>query len=339
MSISSESGARDQIEFAFDLIFDKILHIPKRAEEIQIIWTKGKRTGKTSTAKVSANTATWATDGANSIKVVTTLFKDPYSSTFSQKSLFLEVVTIQNKKIITTLSFCTLNLADYVSLIFDINRPSATMQILEKMSHGCVACIGISAQFCQAKIGDWQPPEAIASYYRNQAQEKQSQSELDDGSTSTVAPTNVDKLELPKVIRASSKKFKIMGPVDERASMYIGDAGVELLLRIFSKYDCDRSGQFQVEQVACMLSEIGQSAVADDLRVGKAALSQNLDIFSSDGGDLGSALHMNFSSFLSWLAANRLASNLHEVRSLREATNESPRGHDTEASVADEYPD
>jgi hypothetical protein len=84
--------------------------------------------------------------------------------------------------------------------------------------------------------------------------------------------------------------------------MYISDAGIELLLRLFSKYDYDRSGRFQIEQVACMLSEIGHSSVADDLRTGKASLTQNLDIFSSPDSVRSyhsGALHMNFNSFLS----------------------------------------
>jgi hypothetical protein len=339
MSKNPESGARDQIEFVFELTFEKILHVPKRATEIQILWTKGKRTGKTSPATVNANTATWGSDVSNSIKVVSSLFKDPGCSTFMQKSLMLEVVAVQNKKVISTISFCTLNLADYVLLIFDIDRPSAAMQIHEKMAQGCVASIQITAQFCQAKIGDWHPAEGVSSYYRNRARDEESKKAAADASSATVAPANVEKQEQQKTFKASSRKFKIMGPVDERASMYIGDAGVELLLRIFSKYDCDRSGHFEVEHVACMLSEMGQSAVADDLRLGKAALSQSLDIFTSDGGAFGSSLQMNFSSFLSWIAANRLASNLHVARSLREATNESARGYETAELVPDECQD
>jgi hypothetical protein len=331
MSLISDRGAREQIEFVFDLTFEKILHIPKQATEIQVLWTKGKRTGQTSTAMVNSNTATWGADGVNSIKVVSSLFKDPCSSTFMPKTLILEVVAIKNKKAVATLSYCTLNLASYALYIFDIHRPSATIQIHEKMAQGCVACIGITSQFLQAKIGDWQPAETTSSYYRNHAQDEEPRLVLADVSPSKVPPAIMEQLEQLKISKLSSKKFKMIGPVDERASMYIGDASIELLLRIFSKYDYDRSGRFQIEQVACILSEIGQSAIADDLRAGKAALSQNLDIFASDGGVLGSALDMNFSSFLSWISANRLASNLHVVQSAR--------GHDTAASVAVKYSD
>lgn len=307
MSLNSESVRKDQIEFVFDLTFEKILHIPKRATEVQILWTKGKRTGSSSTAKVTANTATWGADGVKSIKIVSSLWKDPSSSSFLHKSLILEVVALQNRKITSTLSYCTLNLADYVSSIFDINLPSATMQIHEKMAHGCIAFIGVTAQFCRAKFGEWQP----------EAHDEQTRV-VANSSSSTAAPANIEKQDLqPKFHKASSKNVKLMGPVDEKSgSMYIGDASIELLLRIFSKYDCDRSGQFKIEQVASMLSEIGQTSVADDLRTGKAALSQNLDIFSNSKAVFEGTLDMTFSSFVSWIAANHLASKLHVVRSI-----------------------
>jgi len=317
MSLNSESVRKDQIEFVFDLTFDKILHIPKRATEVQILWTKGKRTGSSSTAKVTANTATWGADGVKSIKIVSSLWKDPSSSSFLHKSLILEVVALQNRKITSTLSYCTLNLADYVSSIFDINLPSATMQIHEKMARGCIACIGVTAQFRRAKFGEWQPAEGISYHCRKQAHDEQTRV-VANSSSSTAAPANIEKQDVQlKFHKASSKNVKLMGPVDEKSgSMYIGDASIELLLRIFSKYDCDRSGQFKIEQVASMLSEIGQTSVADDLRTGKAALSQNLDIFSNSKGVFEGTLDMTFSSFVSWIAANHLASKLHVVRSI-----------------------
>jgi hypothetical protein len=63
------------------------------------------------------------------------------------------------------------------------------------------------------------------------------------------------------------------------------------------------SGRFQIEQVACMLSEIGHSSVADDLRTGKASLTQTLDIFSSPDSVRSyhsGALHMNFILVQRW---------------------------------------
>ena len=120
----------------------------------------------------------------------------------------------------------------------------------------------------------------------------------------------------------SVKNVQILGTVDEHSSLCIGDAGIELLLRLFSKYDYDRSGYFQIEQIACMLQEIGQSSIAHDLRSGKAALSQNLDIFSCVDGGLGDVLHMTFAQFVSWISANRLLSKLQVFRSIREAAKE-----------------
>ncbi len=58
------------IKFVFDLTFEKILHIPKRATEVQILWTRGKVNGKSSITTVVANAATWGTDSVNSVKIL-----------------------------------------------------------------------------------------------------------------------------------------------------------------------------------------------------------------------------------------------------------------------------
>jgi hypothetical protein len=321
MSLISHIGRRDQIEFVFDLTFEKILHIPKRATEVQILWTRGKKNGKSAITTVVANAAIWGTDSVNSVKIVSSLFKELSSSNFQHKGLLLEVVALQNKKVIFTVSHCVLNLADYVSNIFDLAQPSKPVHIHEKMTCGCVVCFRLTAQFSRAKCGDWKPAGAISSVDRDLVQDQELQ---------TVAISSTSAAgQKSKTSKATSPLRNVMiGPVDEHTvSLYIGDAGIELLLRLFSKYDCDRSGRFQIEQVACMLSEIGHSSVADDLRTGKASLTQSLDIFSSPDSVRSGALQMNFSSFVSWIAANRLASKLHVARSARETKKESARSN------------
>ena len=89
-----------------------------------------------------------------------------------------------------------------------------------------------------------------------------------------------------------------------------------------------------------MLQEIGHSSVAQDLRSGKAALSQNLDIFSCDEGGHDGALRISFSSFVAWISSNRLLSKLQVGRSIREATKESIQGQNAaEAMVPNDYAD
>ena len=84
---------------------------------------------------------------------------------------------------------------------------------------------------------------------------------------------------------------------------------------------------------------VGPSEVdAQDLRSGKAALSQNLDIFSCDEGGVDGTLHISFSSFVAWISSNRLLSKLQVGRSIREATKESIQGQSaSDALVPDDY--
>lgn len=329
----TENGGRDQIEFVFDLTFEKILHIPKRANEIQLFWSLEKMKGKSSIAAVSSNVATWDANGVNSIKLVSCLVKEPSSSTFIHKSLILEIAAVHNNKIISTLSHVSLNLADYVLSIFDLTRPSSKVQIHEKMAHGCVACFGITAQFLRAKSGEWKPTNTLRDDDFELPKEEIRESA---GYTSIASQSQKDDQKCKAIL--SVKKVQILGSIDEQSSMYIGDSGIELLLRIFSKYDFNRSGYFQIEQVACMLQEIGHSSVAQDLRSGKAALSQNLDIFSCDEGGVDGTLHISFSSFVAWISSNRLLSKLQVGRSIREATKESIQGQSaSDALVPDDY--
>jgi hypothetical protein len=309
---SLDCEGRDQIEFLFNLTFEKVLHIPKQAAEIQILWTRGKMKGRSPIATVNANIATWDPDGENSIKVVSSLSKESSSSTFLHKNLILEIVAVHNKKIISRLSHGVLNLAAYVASISDLTQPSAMMHIHEKMAQGCVACFRITAQFLRAKCGDWHPayaiaPDKLAKDYEMRVVVNVSAKKMKD--------------EQGSKVNVTAKNLQISGSVcDDQSSMYIGDAGIELLLRLFSKYDCDRSGIFRLEQVACMVQEIGHISTAHDLRSGKAALTQNLDVFSCADGDQGGAFYMTFSSFVSWISANRLL-----FRSNKEAAEESTR--------------
>jgi hypothetical protein len=328
-NMNLDCEGRDQIEFLFNLTFEKVLHIPKQVSEIQILWTRGKMKGRSSIATVHANTATWDSDVDNSIKVVSSLSKDSSSSSFLHKSLILEIVAVHNKKIISRLSHGTLNLAAYVFSISDQTRPSAMLQIHEKMAQGCVACFGITTQFLRAKCGDWHPAKAIPPEQLAKDQEMLA-----------VADFSAKKMkdEQGSKVSVTAKNIQISGSVcDDQSSVYIGDAGIELLLRLFSKYDCDRSGLFQIEHVACILQEIGQISIAQDLRSGKAALTQNLDVFPCADGDLGGAFYMTFSSFVSWISANRLLSKLQVFRSIKEANKESIRDSHSAVTFSGEY--
>ena len=341
MSLNPKYRGRDQIEFAFVLTFEKILHVPKRSTEIQILWTRGKATGASSIATVTSNMALWDVCDVNSIKVVSNLFKDPSCSSFLHKSLFLEVVAVQNKKVISTLAFCTLNLADYVGAIYDALNPSPAIQIYEKMSHGAVACILITAQLCRIKRGEWQPtgpkPSNVQEHAKcNQmkaASEVASMAVRSLGDQSKRSSTYSNRI---KISDGDELSVKIIERVDDglkHASMYIGDVGIELLLRVFSKYDWNRSGRFEMEQVACMLSDIGQISAADDLRSGKTAISHN---FNTSDGAADGVLHMNFNSFASWIAANNTESRskLQLVRSIREVTKGAARDKQGTASIS-----
>jgi hypothetical protein len=255
------------------------------------------------------------------------------------KNLILELVAVQNKKIISTLSYCMLNLADYVELIADPTRPTSSAKIQKKMTQGCVACFLVSVRYLRAKSGEWKPERAKTSGNHENAKNQGMQAE--GGISSTTEATKMLQESQFNMSRAVSKEknLKVIGHVDDHASVYIGDAGIELLLRIFSKYDRHRNGYFHIEEVACMLSEIGQHSVADDLRSGKTALAQNLDTFSCIEDESGSSLQMNFSSFVSWISVNKLASKLHVARSIREATKESVRDNHAAHLSSDRYVD
>ena len=334
MSLNPKYRGRDQVEFVFVLTIEKLLHVPKRATEIQVQWTRGKSKGSSSTATATANIATWQVCDVNSIKVVSNLFKDPSSSTFWHKSLVLEVVAVQNKKVISTLTSHTLNLADYVGAIFDCVNPSAAIRIHEKMSHGIVACMFITAQFSQIKRGEWQPTGTKPSDDQEHAKSAQVKAAA---AAASVAPKNLgggqSQKNRIKVSEGDEMSVKIVEPEDglKHASVYIGDAGIELLLRVYSKYDWDRSGRFEMEQLACLLSDIGQTVAADDLRSGKTAMSLN---FNTSGGAADGVLHMDFNSFVTWIAANNMASKLQLVHSIREATKGAARDKQSSASFS-----
>jgi len=211
MSLISDIGRRDQIEFVFDLTFEKILHIPKRATEVQILWTRGKKNGKSAITTVVANAAIWGTDSVNSVKIVSSLFKELSSPNFQHKGLLLEVVALQNKKVIFTLSHCVLNLADYVSNIFHLAQPSKPVHIHEKMTCGCVVCFRLTAQFSRAKCGDWKPAGAISSVDRDLVQDQELQ---------TVAISSTSAAgQKSKTSKATSPLRNVMiGPVDEHTA-------------------------------------------------------------------------------------------------------------------------
>jgi hypothetical protein len=159
LEVMSKHSGKDQIEFKFVLSFYKVENVaklPSGTSDIQVEWTRGGSKGSSPSAAVASDTANW-NSGANTIEVISNLFKDPGSSTFDEKTLDLDVVPVKNKKIGSKLTSCTLNLSNYVGAVFELDSASVPQRIEEKMTHGSILYFDITVQFTKNVKGSWNP--------------------------------------------------------------------------------------------------------------------------------------------------------------------------------------
>jgi hypothetical protein len=155
----SKHSGKEQIEFKFVLSFNKVENVaklPSGTSDIQVEWTRGSSKGSSPSAAVASDTATWKS-GENSIEVTSNLFRDPGSSTFDTKSLDLDIVPVKNKKTGSKIASCTLNLSNFIDLVFDQKSASEPQRVEEKTAQGSTIHFSITAQFSKNVKGAWIP--------------------------------------------------------------------------------------------------------------------------------------------------------------------------------------